>query len=338
VLPSDFVQSRTGQRFSKKEEMMFKSIRILLALLLLSSISAWGQISLSTSGPAISSIAPTSALVGAPSVTLTVYGKNFSSLGSTITWNGAAMPTTFVGSGKLYTVVPGKYLMTAGTVKIAVATRLGSTPTVSFTIVAQSNIESDTSAFALAPSLPNGTVGATYKAALVKGGTPPYGLALVGGAFPAGITFDGSTGLLVGAPKIGAAYAFAVAVKDSAGHSGSNSYTITVGTSSQMESTSQTSTPLKITTTSLPAGNVGSAYNAALSATGGTPPYAWRIASGALPPGLTLNAATGAVSGTPTMAGSGSFIAEVKDTAATTASYTYSVSIGMSSVIQQVLH
>lgn len=52
-----------------------------------------------------------------------------------------------------------------------------------------------------------------------------------------------------------------------------------------------------VTTASLPAGTVGSSYAASLAATGGTPPYTWTVASGALPPGLTL-AAGGAVTGT----------------------------------------
>ncbi|MGA8730703.1 MAG: Ig domain-containing protein, partial [Terracidiphilus sp.] len=59
---------------------------------------------------------------------------------------------------------------------------------------------------------------------------------------------------------------------------------------------------LSITTTSLPSGQVGTAYSATLAATGGTSPYAWSLTSGTLPAGLTLNAATGAISGTPTAA------------------------------------
>jgi uncharacterized repeat protein (TIGR03803 family) len=58
-----------------------------------------------------------------------------------------------------------------------------------------------------------------------------------------------------------------------------------------------------ITTTSLPNGEVGVAYSQTLAATGGTPPYSnWTVTSGSLPPGLTLTAATGVISGTPTTA------------------------------------
>ena len=46
-----------------------------------------------------------------------------------------------------------------------------------------------------------------------------------------------------------------------------------------------------------PGGTVGVAYDQTLPATGGTPPYAWSLECGSLPPGLALNAATGAVTG-----------------------------------------
>jgi type VI secretion system secreted protein VgrG len=48
---------------------------------------------------------------------------------------------------------------------------------------------------------------------------------------------------------------------------------------------------------------VGVAYNSLVAASGGTPPYTLSINPGSLPPGLILNAATGAVTGTPTGAG-----------------------------------
>jgi len=84
--------------------------------------------------------------------------------------------------------------------------------------------------------------------------------------------------------------------------------------------------PLSITTTSLPAGSVNSPYSATLQATGGTPPYSWSIV-GALPPGLGLNASTGAISGTPTTAGSYNFPATVTDAASATASAPLTIQI-----------
>ncbi len=64
---------------------------------------------------------------------------------------------------------------------------------------------------------------------------------------------------------------------------------------------------LTIATGSLPAGTVGIPYSATLMATGGSPPYTWSLAIGALPAGLTLAANTGVISGTPTAVGTSAF-------------------------------
>jgi len=68
-----------------------------------------------------------------------------------------------------------------------------------------------------------------------------------------------------------------------------------------------------MTTTSMPAGTVSVAYSAAVSATGGTTPYTWSIASGSLPGGLALKAASGTITGTPTNTGTFTFTARVSD-------------------------
>jgi hypothetical protein len=70
---------------------------------------------------------------------------------------------------------------------------------------------------------------------------------------------------------------------------------------------------LQISTMALPDGVVASAYKAQLAATGGVPPYVWSIAHGSLPPGLALDAASGTISGAPTMAGTYDFTVQVAD-------------------------
>ena len=85
--------------------------------------------------------------------------------------------------------------------------------------------------------------------------------------------------------------------------------------------------PLLIATSSLPAGSVRSAYSTTLEATGGTPPYTWSTASGALPAGFQLNTLSGTIAGTPTLAGGSSFTAQVQDAKANSASTALSLKI-----------
>jgi Putative Ig domain len=77
--------------------------------------------------------------------------------------------------------------------------------------------------------------------------------------------------------------------------------------------TTTSAPPLALTTVTLPEGSVGAGYAATLAATGGIGPYTWSITAGALPPGLSLNAATGAITGTPTAKTSAKFTVTVTD-------------------------
>jgi hypothetical protein len=63
----------------------------------------------------------------------------------------------------------------------------------------------------------------------------------------------------------------------------------------------------------LPSATLGTTYIGSLNVSGGTAPYAFSIASGQLPAGLLLGAASGTISGTPTATGSSSFAISVSD-------------------------
>ncbi|MFI6740862.1 Ig domain-containing protein [Nonomuraea sp. NPDC050451] len=71
--------------------------------------------------------------------------------------------------------------------------------------------------------------------------------------------------------------------------------------------------PPSIVTTSLPSATPGTAYSQTLQAKGGVPFYDWQVTGGSLPAGLTLDRFTGAISGTPTTAGTSSFTVQLRD-------------------------
>jgi hypothetical protein len=62
-----------------------------------------------------------------------------------------------------------------------------------------------------------------------------------------------------------------------------------------------------------PSGKVGTAYSSHMQSRGGKAPFHWKIASGKLAPGLTLNGASGAVTGKPTTKGSFSCVVQATD-------------------------
>jgi hypothetical protein len=69
-----------------------------------------------------------------------------------------------------------------------------------------------------------------------------------------------------------------------------------------------------IVPSTLPSAQVSVSYSTVLIPFGGTPPYTnWTVSSGVLPPGLTLGATTGVISGTPTTAGTYTFFVTVTD-------------------------
>lgn len=89
--------------------------------------------------------------------------------------------------------------------------------------------------------------------------------------------------------------------------------------------------PVSITTTSLPAGNYGSAYSAAINASGGVAPFTWTISVGSLTSGLNLGASTTnsvTISGTPTVETNSSFTIKVTDAVGSTATQALSITIG----------
>ena len=86
---------------------------------------------------------------------------------------------------------------------------------------------------------------------------------------------------------------------------------------------------LTLSCVSVTTGQVGLSYASSLAASGGTPAYTYSISSGSLPPGLTLNPTTGAITGTPTTAGNYAFTAQASDSAASPQVATVNCSINI---------
>ena len=84
--------------------------------------------------------------------------------------------------------------------------------------------------------------------------------------------------------------------------------------------------PLVITSTTLPAGTVGTPYSVTLAATGGVLPYTWSRVSGKLPNGLTLSPA-GVITGTPSKRGLYTFTVRVRDSLGTQVTKAFSIQI-----------
>ena len=92
--------------------------------------------------------------------------------------------------------------------------------------------------------------------------------------------------------------------------------------------------PLTVTTSVLPGGTVGAAYNQTLAATGGIPGYVWSLNPGSnpLPVGLSLNP-TGVISGTTTTVGMTTIMVRVTDSEAGTATGQLSLTISPTGVV-----
>jgi large repetitive protein len=157
---------------------------------------------------------------------------------------------------------------------------------------------------------PSGTVGAPYdlhlEAKANSGNGPPYSFVLQGGALPSGLSLN-SDGHITGTPTRAGGASFGVLLIDNADYC----LHTTPQTCAWREFSIDIQPRVLVTTQSAPGGTVSTAYNLQLQAqmmygpgqlTPSSQPFAWSF-TGDLPPGLSFDAATGLLSGTPTTAG-----------------------------------
>lgn len=148
---------------------------------------------------------------------------------------------------------------------------------------------------------PEGVVDIGYSALIpVVGGVPPFTFALTAGSLPTGLSLA-STGVISGTPTGAGVYGFTVRVTDSAATSEEVTCSITINPAISLECGDP------------PSGSVGVPYTHTLVASGGVSPYTFAITAGTLPVGLTLDTATGEISGTPTVNGLYNFTVLITD-------------------------
>ena len=154
-------------------------------------------------------------------------------------------------------------------------------------------------------TLPTGSVGVAYPLTgfSVTGGTAPYTFAILQGILPAGLALVPSTGAITGMPQAVGNFVFVISVSDSLGYANVMSYTAVI------------LNPLVLAPPSLPNGVQGSPYSQQLTRTGGFAPYSTAVIAGSLPPGLSLNTATGLLNGTPASQGAFNFTVQLSDSA-----------------------
>ena len=281
-----------------------------------SSLTATEPVSLTViAGPSLSLPAPPAGW------TNTVYSDSLNESGGTgpFTWS--------VSTGSL----------PAG-IKLSADGNLTGTPTAtgtsSFTVkVTDANSQSATQAIGITISAgvsapitapPAGVVGAAYTDTLTAtGGTTPYTWSLNAGTLPAGLSLS-SAGVLSGTPTTAGSYPFTVNVIDANNGIATASITLVV------------TNALTLTFGTPPGGVVGTAYTDTLTAAGGTTPYTWSVSAGTLPAGITLNASTGVLAGTPTAGGTSSFTVKVTDANSKTATQATSITVlaGALSIVQ----
>jgi large repetitive protein len=150
-------------------------------------------------------------------------------------------------------------------------------------------------------TLLSGTVGVAYSDDVVAtGGNTPYTFSVDTGALPIGVTLNTANGRISGTPTEAGSFPVTIRVTDATtggSYFATQAYTLVINAPT-----------ITLSSTSLPNATIAQAYSASgapISASGGTSPYSY--AATGLPAGLTINAASGVVSGTPTASGSFNF-------------------------------
>ena len=164
-------------------------------------------------------------------------------------------------------------------------------------------------------ALPDAVPGAAYGASVAAaGGVPPYAFTLSG--LPPGLN-GGANGAISGTPTAPGSFSVAAEVTDSLGRRASRVLALMVRN--------------RLTAIVAPPGLtpvlVGQPASGGFAVSGGQPPYQWAVTSGTLPPGVGFVSSSGALTGSPTVAGVFNFGVTVTDSLNNTANVAASLRV-----------
>jgi hypothetical protein len=149
------------------------------------------------------------------------------------------------------------------------------------------------------------------------GGTGPYTYSVTLGALPTGLTLTGDT--ITGTPTVAGTFDFNITATDAdpSHFTVSRRYTITINPQ-----------PLTLIPQPDPAPTIETTVFSLVTviASGGTPPYIYSV-TGYLPPGMTLNADTGVISGSPITTGDFTFQITATDSHSNSVTQTYTIKV-----------
>jgi hypothetical protein len=262
--------------------------------------------------PTIRALSPARAVVGSADLRVTVTGADFVAGVTRVLWQAGTATEALIpvpaSRTEMSVTVPQRLLAAVGravvrVVNVEPANTRGEpysdtcSPPVTFPVEPVALQLDDV-------QLPPGKVGVDYRATFTaSGGTRAYSFSLASGSVP-GLTLS-ADGVLSGRPTQAGTYSLRVQVTDSSSpqQRAQRDFSLRID-----PPTLQVASP-----DTLPEGRVGADYRASFTATGGTSPYKWGLASGSNGvPGLSLNA-DGSLTGRPTTAGAFTLRVQVTD-------------------------
>ena len=266
----------------------------------------------------------------APAVSVSVTAAAGTVDGGDTTTLTATVSNDQNSKGVTWTVSGGGTLSSSTTTGATYTAPAASSSALSVTVTATSVADTSKSSTATiavpaAPAIATTTlaanVGTAFSSTLAAtGGIAPYTWALTQGTLPIGWTLS-TAGVVSGTAPVAAeagAINLTIGITDSG--------TPTALTATQQVVLTISPAPAITFTGAVPAtATYNVAYSGSAAATGGVGALTYSLVSGALPGGLTLNAATGAITGTPSASGTFPFTVKAADAYGDSASKAYSI-------------